>query len=152
MEKVQHGKSVTLEKNVICMKKVQQQKSATRKKWNMKKVQHEEKIKLKDSEKREESVMEKVRHEESATLKECNTKKALHEKSAKQKSATRRKHIMRKMQHAKNATRDRMQHDQSIVTEWNFKKIVQKECTWMHKQITGRPLTDRYRLLRDGGK
>ena len=61
--------------------------------------------------------MEKVRHEESATLKECNTKKVLHGKSAKQKSATRRKYNMRKMQHAKNATCDRMQHDQSIVTE-----------------------------------
>ena len=129
------------------------EKSTTPKECYTKKVKNEKSTARRKnqterhSEKWEECDMEKVRHEESATLKECNTKKVLHGKSAEQKSATRRKYNLRKMQHAKNATCDRMQHDQSIVTEWNFKKIVQEECAWMHKQITDCPLTDRYTLV-----
>ena len=152
MKIVQHGKSATRKKCNIRKECNMYEKSTTPKECYTKKVKHEKSTARRKnqterhSERWEECDMEKVQHEESATLKECNTKKVLHGKSAKQKSATGRKYNMRKMQHAKNATRDRMQHDQSIVTEWNFKKIVQEECTWMHKQITGCPLTDRYTL------
>ena len=40
-----------------------------------------------------------------------------------------------------------MQHDQNIVTEYNFEKIVQEECAKMHQQITGCPLTRCYTLI-----
>ena len=39
------------------------------------------------------------------------------------------------------------EHEESIVTEWTFEKIVQEECTRVHKRITGHPLTDRYILV-----
>ena len=41
---------------------------------------------------------------------------------------------------------EKVQHDQSIVTEWNLKKNVQEECTRMHKRMMGRPLTNRFFL------
>ena len=67
---------------------------------------------------------------------------------------------MKRVQYGKRATLERLQHEEgatgeigymkivqhelSTVTEWNSEKSAQKECTSVHKRITGRPLTDLY--------
>ena len=40
-----------------------------------------------------------------------------------------------------------VEHEKSIVTQWNIEKSEKEECTRMHKRITGCPLTDLYRKV-----
>ena len=78
--------------------------------------------------------MKIVQHEKSATWNECNTKKVQHEKS-----------VTREKCNIKKGNHEKVQHEQSIVTKWYFKKIVQEECTRMQKWIKDHPLNERYR-------
>ena len=92
------------------MKKVQNEKGATRRACNMKKVQQECK----------ECTIKRVQHEKNATRGKCIFGKTKHDKS------TARKKCNMKI----------VQHKQSMETEKNLGKSAKEECTIVHKLIT----------------
>ena len=100
--------------------------------------------------------MQKVQQKKSIAWKKCNMKKGSTKKTWKvneiekhEKTAIRKIVNMKRVEHEESLTGKKgnmkiVQHEQSIVTEWTFEKSAHKECTRVHKRITGRLLKDLY--------
>ena len=110
--------------------KVQHGKSAAWRKCNNKRVQHG-----------------KAQYGKSAILRECNTQKCATWKSATWKECNAKNLYIGNSKTWREYNMKKVQHDQNIVTEWIFEKIVEEECTKMHKWIMGNLLKDCYKLF-----
>ena len=114
----------------------------------MERVKHEESATWKIATRRKcnkKICMKTRKHEKSVQWKKCNMKEVQQEKSATRRKCfeTRKERNTKKVHHEKSTTWTKYKDRAKLRG-----KSAKEECTIVHKGITGRPLKERYTLVR----